>query len=110
MLPMSLKSVPGCLTLIEPTGIGVPVAATPGFVPQLEVSLDPPLDPPLDELVAVVDDEPEAAGALLEVLLVLLLEPQAARASSARTATSAMPNRARSEPWSILTLISSSYE
>lgn len=106
MLPMSLKSVPDCLTLIEPTGIGVPVAATPGFVPQLEVPLDVLPDAP----VAVVDDEPEAAGALFEVLLLLLLLPQAARASSARTPTSAMPNRARSELWSILTLISSSYE
>lgn len=109
MLPMSLKSVPGCLTLIEPTGIGVPVAATPGFVPQLDV----PLDEPLDAVVVLVDDEPEAAGALLEVLLLLLLlllEPHAARASSARTPTSATPNRARPEPWSILTLISSSYE
>jgi voltage-gated potassium channel Kch len=95
MLPMSLKSVPGCLTLIEPTGIGVPVAATPGFVPQLEVLLDA-LPEALVAVVAVVDDEPEAAAALLAVVLLLL--PQAARASNASTAASAMPHRARQEP------------
>ena len=37
MFSMSLKSVPGCLVLIAPMLIGVPVAATPGLVPQDEV-------------------------------------------------------------------------
>ena len=37
MFSMSLKSVPGCLVLIAPMLIGVPVAATPGLVPQADV-------------------------------------------------------------------------
>src|ERR1700727_383652 len=37
MFSMSLKSVPGCLVLIAPMLIGVPVAATPGLVPQEDV-------------------------------------------------------------------------
>src|SRR3984957_703585 len=37
MFSMSLKSVPGCLVLIAPMLIGVPVAATPGLVPHDEV-------------------------------------------------------------------------
>src|ERR1039457_13104 len=37
MLEMSVKSVPGCLVLIEPRLIGVPVAFTPGLGPQAEV-------------------------------------------------------------------------
>ena len=43
MFAMSVKSVPGCLVLIEPRLIGEPVAATPGFGPQDEVSVDAPL-------------------------------------------------------------------
>ena len=35
---MSVKSVPGCLVLIAPSGIGVPVAAVPGLGPHDEVS------------------------------------------------------------------------
>jgi hypothetical protein len=34
---MSLKSVPGCFVSIAPRLIGVPVAATPGFVPHADV-------------------------------------------------------------------------
>ena len=33
MLAMSVKDVPGWLVTIPPTGIGVPVALTPGLVP-----------------------------------------------------------------------------
>ncbi len=39
MFEMSVKSVPGCLTLIAPSMIGVPVAATPGLGPHDEVAL-----------------------------------------------------------------------
>src|SRR5579863_7805032 len=49
MFSMSLKSVPGCLVLIAPMLIGVPVAATPGLVPQAEVETVPP---PAEELDA----------------------------------------------------------
>src|SRR6202035_6154225 len=41
MYSMSLKSVPGCLVLIAPMLIGVPVAATPGLVPQEDVETVP---------------------------------------------------------------------
>src|ERR1700728_1136983 len=37
MFSMSLKSVPGSLVSIAPRLIGVPVAATPGFVPHDEM-------------------------------------------------------------------------
>ena len=37
MFAMSVKPVPGCLVSIAPMLIGVPVAATPGLVPQAEV-------------------------------------------------------------------------
>src|ERR1700743_975080 len=43
MFSMSLKSVPGCLVLIAPMLIGVPVAATPGLVPQADVDVAPVL-------------------------------------------------------------------
>src|SRR6202161_2693270 len=43
MFSMSLKSVPGCLVLIAPMLIGVPVAATPGFVPHEDVETVPVL-------------------------------------------------------------------
>ena len=35
---MSVNEVPGWLVAMAPSGIGVPVAATPGLVPQLDVS------------------------------------------------------------------------
>src|SRR5271169_1403055 len=40
MFWMSVKSVPGCLVLIAPSGIGVPVAATPGLGPHDDVLVD----------------------------------------------------------------------
>ena len=43
MFGPSLKSVPGCLVLIVPMLIGVPVAFTPGLGPHDDVSVDPPL-------------------------------------------------------------------
>src|SRR5882724_9542739 len=60
MFSMSLKSVPGCLVLIAPMLMGVPVAATPGLVPQAEVEVVPAPAEELDaEEAALV-----AAGAL----------------------------------------------
>src|ERR1700733_4001862 len=51
MFSMSLKSVPGSLVLIAPMLIGVPVAATPGLVPQDEVE------------TVLADDELDGAAA-----------------------------------------------
>src|SRR5579863_6150947 len=39
MFSMSLKSVPGTLVLIAPTGIGLPVAFLPGLDPHDDVEL-----------------------------------------------------------------------
>jgi hypothetical protein len=88
MFSMSLKSVPFCFVLIAPMLIGVPVAATPGLVPQAEVLTAPPL-----ELLDA--DEPPAAD--VEVLVVELeLELlQAARTPSARAASVASNIRER---------------
>src|SRR5487761_964839 len=56
MFSMSLKSVPGCLVSIAPRLMGVPVAATPGLVPQEVVEVVLPL---AEEAAALL-----AAGAL----------------------------------------------
>jgi hypothetical protein len=101
MLGPSLKSVPGCLVSIVPIGIGVPVAATPGFLPHAEV---------LDELLAlalvlvlVALDPPLAALPALVVLLLLL--PHAARSIAAPT-SAASANARRRSPWrSLLTSV-----
>src|SRR6185437_2203434 len=83
MFSMSLKSVPGCLVLIAPMLIGVPVAATPGLVPHEEVETVP-AEP--DEAADGADDlVPPAALLLLE----LPLELQAARTPSDSAATAA---------------------
>jgi hypothetical protein len=73
---MSVKSVPGCLVLIVPRLIGVPVAATPALLPQDEVPVEA-----LALLLAVVLalDEPPAALLLALLLLLLLLPPQPAK-------------------------------
>jgi hypothetical protein len=95
---MSLKSVPGCLVLIAPMLIGVPVAATPGLVPQEEVETVP-ADA---ELLADDDAGAEAPAVLLELVLVvgavveeLLEELQPARTPSASAATTAAAARVR---------------
>src|ERR1700761_6744341 len=67
MFSMSLKSVPGCLVLIAPMLIGVPVAATPGLVPHEEVDTvlaDEELDGDEAALVAAGALD-EAAGAVV---------------------------------------------
>ena len=38
MLAMSVNDVPGWLVTIPPSGIGVPVAFTPGLVPHCDVA------------------------------------------------------------------------
>jgi hypothetical protein len=85
MFSMSLKSVPGCLVLIAPMLIGVPVAATPGLVPQDEVETVL-ADEELDGEAALLD-----AGALVavEADVVEELELQPARTPSATAATTA---------------------
>src|SRR5947209_20584814 len=77
MFAMSVKSVPGCLVLVVPRLIGLPVAATPGLGPHDEVLLE--------ALLALVDAVELAAG--LEPLVeLLLLLPQPARTARPTTA------------------------
>src|ERR1700722_7886130 len=100
MFSMSLKSVPGCLVLIAPMLMGVPVAATPGLVPHAEVDVVAAvagLDAEADE-DAGAGAELLAAGALDEVLAggaaaVLELELHAARTPSDSAATTAAAER-----------------
>jgi hypothetical protein len=75
--------VPGCWVAIAPRLIGVPVAATPGFLPQDEVPAAAALD-----AGAALDVVP--AGALL--VLELLLHP-ARTPPTARIATAAPTSR-----------------
>src|SRR5215469_2697107 len=83
MFAMSAKLVPVWSVTIPPSGIGVPVAATPGLVPHEEVLTAPA--------------EPELAGAELVVpppaLVVLELELHPARTPSAITAKAAIKGR-----------------
>jgi hypothetical protein len=88
MLEMSVKSVPGCLVLIEPRLIGVPLALTPALGPQDDVDELPPAAA-LDDAVLL------PAGAALLLALLLLLPPQAARANSEMTAANATRSRLR---------------
>jgi hypothetical protein len=89
MFSMSLKSVPGCLVLIAPMLIGVPVAATPGFVPHEDVETVPALA----ELDAGAEDD-DVLGAADE-LLELELELHAASTLSDSAATAAAAVRLR---------------
>jgi hypothetical protein len=93
MFSMSLKSVPGCLVLIAPMLIGVPVAATPGLVPQEDVEVVP----------AVAEFAPVAAALLAAGALdddaplpeLELEELHAARTPSDSAATAAAAVRVR---------------
>ena len=91
MFSMSLKSVPGCLVLIAPMLIGVPVAATPGLVPQEDVETVP-AEAVLDPAAALL-----AAGALDDAALpeLELEELHAARTPSDSAATTAAAVRVR---------------
>jgi hypothetical protein len=96
MFSMSLKSVPGCLVLIAPMLIGVPVAATPGLVPQADAETAPPPE----ELDAAEEAALLAAGALedaaaLPPVLELELELHAASTPSDSAATAAAAVRVR---------------
>ena len=84
MFEMSVKSVPGCLVLIAPSMIGVPVAAVPGLGPHGDVS-DEPLEPLEPLLADDVDVEPLLAGAAALLVLLLLLLPQPAITRAAAT-------------------------
>jgi hypothetical protein len=95
MFSMSLKSVPGTLVLIAPSRIGVPVALTPGLVPQADVAS---AGAALLEVAAGAEEaaaELVAAGALDDTggLLVVELELHAARtpSDSAAAAAAAAP-------------------
>src|SRR5690348_5685506 len=74
MFGMSVNEVPGWLVAMVPSGIGVPVAWTPGLLPHCELLTVPALAE-LDEPAAGVLDDPVAV-----LLLLLLLQPAAARA------------------------------
>ena len=93
MFGPSLKSVPGCLVSIVPMLIGVPVAATPGFLPHADVLVLPPLEPELAAVVALVLDALLAAA---PELVLLLLLPQPASTNAPTSAASAKLVRARS--------------
>jgi|ERR1700729_817195 hypothetical protein len=86
MFSMSLKSVPFCFVLIAPMLIGVPVAATPGLVPQAEVLV-------VVALELLDADELLAGGELLELDELELL--QAARTPSESAASVASSIRVR---------------
>src|SRR6202035_3516431 len=93
MFSMSLKSVPGCLVLIAPMLIGVPVAATPGLVPHDDVETVPAL-----EELDVADDAADEADVLVDAELLPVerkLELQAARTPSDSAATTAAAARVR---------------
>src|ERR1035437_3120617 len=100
MFGISVKSVPGCLVLIEPRLIGVPVAFTPGLGPQAEVLTVVPAV----EVLPPVDVLPPLALLLLELLLL----PHPARTVSPMTVTSTRLRLMRCPSWNILTDLSSS--
>jgi hypothetical protein len=77
MFAMSVKDVPGWSVTMLPSAIGVPVALTPGLVPQSEV-------------VTAVE---VGVGLLLPVLGLLgeLPQPASAKAAPATTAMNALP-------------------
>jgi len=91
MFSMSLKSVPGCLVLIAPMLIGVPVAATPGWVPQDEVETAPALAEELDaeEAALLAAAALEVDAALLELELELELHAASTPSDSAAAAAAA---------------------
>ena len=93
MFGPSLKSVPGCLVSIVPMLIGVPVAATPGFLPHAEVLTELVLEPVVALALVALD-----AGALALDELLELLPPHAASSKAAPT-TAASANARRRSPW-----------
>jgi hypothetical protein len=109
MFGPSLKSVPGCLVSIVPRSIGVPVAATPGFVPHDEVFTDADGALALELLAALVAGAALLVLALLALLLLLLLLlPQPAMTPIANTPAMTALSRASGAFWWIRTDLSSS--
>src|SRR5215469_7747641 len=100
MFAMSAKLVPVWSVTMPPSGIGVPVAATPGLVPHEEV-LTAALAVELAE--ALLEEPPVLAGAELELELELLHAASMPRAIAA-TAAPATRERRREYP-----LISSAF-
>jgi len=76
MFGMSVNDVPGWLVAIAPSGIGVPVAFTPGLVPHCDVLTAVPLA--------------GAAGLADELPDPLLLHPAAASVPITATSTAAV--------------------
>jgi hypothetical protein len=94
MFGPSLKSVPGCLVSIVPMLIGVPVAATPGFLPQADVLTELVLELVVALALELVALDPPLA-AVLELLELL---PHAASSNAAPTTAASAIVRRRS-PW-----------
>jgi hypothetical protein len=96
MFSMSLKSVPLCLVSIAPMLIGLPVAATPGLVPQAEVetvAAEAELVAAGEEAALLEAGALEAAGA--DVVEELELQP----ASTPSAIAAATATAARARPW-----------
>jgi hypothetical protein len=95
MFAMSVKLVPVWSVTMPPSGIGVPVAATPGLVPHDEVAAEDALATGVAPVVeAGVLLEAALVGVELELLLLLLLHP-AMTPPIAMTATAAPASRGR---------------
>ncbi|MBV9002224.1 MAG: hypothetical protein JO304_24420 [Solirubrobacterales bacterium] len=90
MFEMSVKSVPGCLVLIAPSTIGVPVAATPGLGPHWDVFA---LALELLLAVEVADEALLVAPGAADVVLLLL--PHPVIAATPAVASTARPSRKR---------------
>ena len=88
MFGPSLKSVPGCLVSIVPIGIGVPVAATPGFLPHEDVLAELVL---AELVVALVLELVALDAPLLDVVVLELLLPHPASTSTPPTSTASAP-------------------
>jgi hypothetical protein len=78
MFGISVNDVPGWLVAIAPSGIGVPVAFTPGLVPHCDVLTAVPLDAGAAGLLA--DELPDP----------LLLQPAATSVPMTATSTAAV--------------------
>src|ERR1700748_1807675 len=79
MFGMSVNEVPGWLVAMAPSGIGVPVAGTPGLVPHCDVLTVP--------APAELDEAPDGCWAAPAAELLLLLQPAAPRARTAAAST-----------------------
>jgi hypothetical protein len=95
MFEMSVKLVPDWSVTMPPSGIGVPVAATPGLVPHDEVLTAAALVEGLALEVAGALLVAELVGAVVELLLLLLLLHPAITPPIAMTATAAAASRGR---------------